>query len=650
MQSCFVLGTLLVLVNAQDVTESTALDVDDECRADSPSAHCALSALQRTGVRKVAAAQAAESDYDSNAEVVSNVSWQGNRETGSTCLWSGCDASTLGPSECHHWRCICNDGYFWSTEEKRCVAKVSSAGRRDTGGSCRFFGCAASRGFTRCIGRKCLCYEGYESRGGRCKRTDSAGAAAIDDGQCHKPKWGDACWKAVTWAMKDGIYEDPRSYEGLHAGASSFEEFQGHFHKVDPETCSKPCYPHYPRYSKPSMRDPRQPVMKGVAYGPLPVKRHGLPLNGDDLMSEQVGAMWADWGRKDMQLLKSMGVNYMRLYGNDANTSHRAFLDAAQEHGLHVIGGMSDFGFSQGPNNCLINDWYCYDEAYFYFHKQLLMGFTIDNFKRYHPALKAMIVCNEPDLKLNENGKRELTCRAMASIFDAMLQAEKDVGVTGNPIAFTITWAFADWKKNSSPAITQMEEFWKCLQDGPHLPPTLYTPKNDLVAAFKERWVNSFNTQNQWHEVKWMFFDRYVKSSFWTHQMKIPVFIGEYHHIFHGVDPDLKKMIGLAHSKRYPFFLGFNFFEFTKSYWKPPGAHGHNPEWEYGLFQYGDCILMDMNWTGNVYTVWDLKPQFDKKGNSLPAKLMEAYGAGPDLPSELKHDGMSCKSSTLGLA
>jgi len=90
--------------------------------------------------------------------------------------------------------------------------------------------------------------------------------------------------------------------------------------------------------------------------------------------------MWADWGRGDLQLLREMGANTVRMYGNDANTSHRAFLDNAFDKGVDVIVGMSDFGFTQGPDNCLINDWYCYDEAYMYYHKNLLMGFAIDDF------------------------------------------------------------------------------------------------------------------------------------------------------------------------------------------------------------------------------------------------------------------------------
>jgi len=351
--------------------------------------------------------------------------------------------------------------------------------------------------------------------------------------------------------------------------------------------------------------------------------------------------MWADWGRGDLQLMKDMGMNTVRMYGNDANTSHRSFLDRALGKGLDVIVGMSDFGFTQGPNNCLLNHWYCYDEAYFYYHKNLLMGFAIDDFKRYHPAIKVLTIFNEPDLKVHP---RKLTCRAMASIFDAILQAEKDVGVTGNPVALTITWSFADFHKGHGPALDQMEEFWHCLQKGTEHPPTNYKPKNDLVKAFRERFVNSFNTQSQAQEVSKLFFDKYAKSSFWTPSLKVPVFIGEYHHVFHALGEDLTDAMKLAKSDKYPFFLGYNFFEFTKAYWKG------GPQMKFGMFGYGDCILMDMSYHGKTYTIRNLVPLKDTHGQIIAEKLQEAFGMSSSrLPKLLSHPALQCKPSTKGM-
>lgn len=379
----------------------------------------------------------------------------------------------------------------------------------------------------------------------------------------------------------------------------------------------------------------------------MPMKQ-STPINGDDFMSEIAGALYADWGRSDLKIMKEMGANTVRMYGNDANTSHRAFLDEAHKHGLRVIAGMSKFGFTQGPDNCLINDWYCYRQTYFYFHKQLQMGFTIGDGKQYHPALKAMIICNEPALDLHGDKKRHLTCRAMASVFDAMIQAEKDLGITGNPIAFTITWAFADFDNTGMPGLKSMLDFYECLKKGTEQAPTLYKPRNDLLKAFHERWVNSFNTQNVWYEVKYQFLDKYASSPFWSQDLKIPVFIGEYHNIDRPNTQDLKKLLELAKSKRYPFFLGFNFFEYTRAKWKPPGPDGTNVQWDFGLFDYGDCPLLDMDYLGNTWTVWNLVPAKDHKGRDLLQQLLYAYGQ-TRVPKALEHPHQTCKASTKGV-
>jgi len=39
----------------------------------------------------------------------------------------------------------------------------------------------------------------------------------------------------------------------------------------------------------------------------------------DDFMADITGAMWADWGRGDLQLIKDMGGNTIRMYGNLAS-------------------------------------------------------------------------------------------------------------------------------------------------------------------------------------------------------------------------------------------------------------------------------------------------------------------------------------------
>ncbi|CAE8596328.1 unnamed protein product [Polarella glacialis] len=328
-----------------------------------------------------------------------------------------------------------------------------------------------------------------------------------------------------------------------------------------------------------------------------------------------------------------MGANTIRLYGNDPNVSKRDFLDEAMKDGFSVISGMSDYGFIQGPTPCEKDNWYCFDQVYESYMVNLKHGLTINNFTSYHPALKALIISNEPDLKVKP---RSLTCRAMVSSWDAILQAEKDLGVTGNPIAFTVTFTFASWGAGA-PGLSQMQDFYHCLKN-PGAAPTLYTPKNDVLKAYNERFVNSFNTNNPAADVKRLLIDKYARS-FWNSALKIPLFIGEYHSTYKAVRQDLKDMMAVASDQRYPFFMGLNFFEFSVRYDKG------GSEMNFGAFGYGNCLLSNMNFSGDVYSIWNLVPTKDKVGDSMDAAIADVYGAGA-VPLRLKSS--NCMDASLG--
>ena len=124
-----------------------------------------------------------------------------------------------------------------------------------------------------------------------------------------------------------------------------------------------------------------------------------------------------------------------------------------------------------------------------------------------------------------------------------------------------------------------------------------------------------------------MMLNKYSQSSFWTPTLKVPVarpynptyspllgraialkrvpsslqvFIGEYHSVHGSMEEDLTEAVQklgparigatgapgaqllanlrLAKSPRYPYFMGYSFFEFSRSYWKG------GPEMEFGMF------------------------------------------------------------------
>ncbi|CAE7818024.1 unnamed protein product [Symbiodinium sp. CCMP2592] len=140
---------------AEDIHK--ALAADDACAADS----CGLGLLQ------VGASQEAESSSY----------WQGVRETGTTCFFSNCPGR-LNPVDCHHWRCVCQEGNKYNPADGgACVANDSPSARRMTGKTCWLTGCPEEYGSTQCVGHECVCDVGFEFQKakGACVRAPGLG-------------------------------------------------------------------------------------------------------------------------------------------------------------------------------------------------------------------------------------------------------------------------------------------------------------------------------------------------------------------------------------------------------------------------------------------------------------------------------------------
>jgi len=200
----------------------------------------------------------------------------------------------------------------------------------------------------------------------------------------------------------------------------------------------------------------------------------------------------------------------------------------------------------------------------------------------------------------------------------AVLQAEKDLNVTGNPISLTATFSFA-MIDGRAPGLSQMEDFYECLKNDTRKAPTNYTAKNDLLAAYKARWVNSFNTANPAGSVRQLMFDKY-NSTFWNSEIKIPLFIGEYHAPHFHLQKDMEGIVALTLDKKYPFFLGMSFFEFSVRYDKG------GTEKEFGMFGYGNCTLSVMDYWGTDYNIRNLVPAKDKFGQTIFESVRAAFG------------------------
>jgi len=229
-------------------------------------------------------------------------------------------------------------------------------------------------------------------------------------------------------------------------------------------------------------------------------------------------------------------------------------------------------------------------------------------------------IMNEPELKVYP---RTLVCRALITTLDAILQAEKDVGVTGNLVALTATFAYT--RLGGPPALGQMMNLHQCIMN-PQDTPTLYTPRNDVLNAYRTRFVNSFNTASPHLSVQREVLDVYNRSGFWDDNLKIPVFIGEYHSVKVPLEEDLTSMQQKIIPK-YPFFMGVTFFEYQVRYDKG------GSETEFGMFGLGGCKLMKMHFLGENYSVWDLTQNHDHHSlhhDKIDTIVAKAFGGNAD--------------------
>eukprot|EP00933_Yihiella_yeosuensis_P023953 TRINITY_DN18588_c0_g1_i1.p1 TRINITY_DN18588_c0_g1~~TRINITY_DN18588_c0_g1_i1.p1 ORF type:complete len:692 (+),score=81.73 TRINITY_DN18588_c0_g1_i1:91-2166(+) len=178
----FCLSWIALASQKLEISIDAALLDEDSCSSNDGS--CSLNLLQRSGSKNaqlttdLAQVEDAKEELkvshkiNQGAEVSENATsdWQSGRETGKFCLLYHCP-NTLGPTQCHHFRCVCAPGSRWSAEKKTCEGSGPGgqvAKTRDTGGSCWMWGCSSWRGPTRCVHHRCLCMETFHAVGGKC--------------------------------------------------------------------------------------------------------------------------------------------------------------------------------------------------------------------------------------------------------------------------------------------------------------------------------------------------------------------------------------------------------------------------------------------------------------------------------------------------
>eukprot|EP00437_Effrenium_voratum_P004966 CAMPEP_0181426298 /NCGR_PEP_ID=MMETSP1110-20121109/15591_1 /TAXON_ID=174948 /ORGANISM="Symbiodinium sp., Strain CCMP421" /LENGTH=693 /DNA_ID=CAMNT_0023549489 /DNA_START=33 /DNA_END=2114 /DNA_ORIENTATION=+ len=360
-------------------------------------------------------------------------------------------------------------------------------------------------------------------------------------------------------------------------------------------------------------------LLKGISYGPSPLKAAGK-LPNDDFMSDSAKAQWSTSGRGDLAIMKKLGANAVRLYGNDPQEDHSAFLDEAQKQGLQVIPGMSDYPYTQMPGNCQSTDYNCYSQIKEQYKSNLQKGF-LDKDGAYHPALKTVIVINEPDLKIPGESKPTEFSRAIVSAIDGMLDAEKEAGAKSNLVNFTATFSFgvctACKGSKNKPSLGQMLELQRAMENPEAYG---YKAKNDLAKVYQTRFTNSFNTNNPATDIQPLFLNDYEANFKST-----PVFIGEYHSTMVSIGKDLTTILEVADKSSS--LVGISFFEYQVRYDKG------GSEMSFGMFGLGAQKIASMNFFGVPFPVWCLTEVADKKssGTTVVDELAKAFGgAGID--------------------
>lgn len=423
----------------------------------------------------------------------------------------------------------------------------------------------------------------------------------------------------------------------------------------------------------------------GMCYSPEPLKNeatHGEnKIYSDDYMGEWAESMWKTRG--DLSIIRKLNMTMVRMYGNDMSMDHSAFLDEADSLGLKVVVAFSDFPYTQDKKGrCALAEPYdCSSEIQDQYEHMLTKGFTRvggDGNRYYHPAVKAIILVNEPELKFSHEGdifgastSKGYYTKALISALDGALAAERSMRIAphGSLPPFTITHSFAACSNCLAStrgnqvrgqsvanlnAIPFMYDFAVAM-----LAPSTYgytpNPDGDLRAALQNRFLLGFNTQNQADAICIGSLTPLLNSFL----SNVPVWVGEYKATYQAgfkvhtrgfeddlrgmravIDGDMEKVTG--HCRKARKLGAVSVFEFQVAYDKGPGDNQMVfGSYELGLTAIGHTEAVERtNWTS--YPVYCLRQKRNKFGESWVEPVARVFGGeahddsdcpqDPDLP------------------
>ncbi len=304
---------------------------------------------------------------------------------------------------------------------------------------------------------------------------------------------------------------------------------------------------------------------------------------GSDPARKQFGALWGTQSylqqpcqpncRDDLQTMKDMGINLVRVYDWDLRNDHRPFLDRAQSLGIKVIVPIS---------NWLVNNRQYWDEQILGYLKPGNFASTSGGGKPdWHPAIAGVTISNELDQEIPHDGGAAY--RSAIDLTVRLLQEAERQGF-GKSMRVGIPVTFAQRQGVAAPAWDLFDQFANKPELAPYRAQLMLNP-------------NSYN------EGKFLFGDTPDDPASWMHKTYarygLPVVFTEL-----GMDrvqrPDSVAVVreqlqrGLAYQRAHPEqLLGLVHFMFDNKVWKqsPDGVPETDTEGAFGSFRHGATLL-----------------------------------------------------------
>ncbi|MCC2597483.1 hypothetical protein LKR43_14180 [Pusillimonas sp. MFBS29] len=367
---------------------------------------------------------------------------------------------------------------------------------------------------------------------------------------------------------------------------------------------------------------------KGVAYQAFGEGYNPSSANsswiyfGSDIARKQTGALWGpssnlltscnlgtSFGsscRNDLQTMKNMGINLIRLYDWDTRNDHSQFLNHAHSLGLKVVVPISNW-LPQNPAK-----WTAQVPDYF---NELNYGFKGQGGKiDWHPAIAGVIISNELDHGAGSQYDNLAMYENAIGLVAAFLKKADELGFSksvpvGVPVTFVPKGAPNGPKNQTTGAVTSMpswDQFERLLSDSRTAPykdrlmlcPNTYNSQDYLFN-------NAENTGKGWVQLTYERFNRPILFT------EIGLSRAESYYTPQFVRDQLQGVISYQQANP-AHVLGALHFQFSNKVWKQtPGDT--DTEGAFGSFRHA-AVLQSILTVKEDYTYWPGEPSGDNHG------------------------------------